>query len=180
MKKEVLRFFLLCALAFMGAPALADTATVVDNVRANLRSGKGENYRVVTSLPSGSQVEVLEVSNDYARVQTPEGKSGWVAVRLLRMNEGITASAPLPDTPTKPASKEEMQLKLEALEHQLEEERRYRDEAQAEVDRLRGGESGDARMRLLWVGLGAFVVGILLGMFLRERHYQKRLHGLRV
>lgn len=67
---------LLCCQASWGAKAY-----VADPKDIALRAGPGPQYRVVTQVPSGSELEVVK-SNDWIRVkfETPSGevKEGWV------------------------------------------------------------------------------------------------------
>lgn len=53
--------------------------------RVNMRSGPGTGYRVLDTLPRGTEAEVLEVNADgWARVMIFQtGQEGWMAERLL-------------------------------------------------------------------------------------------------
>lgn len=71
--------------------AQARTVWVNDQLYLPLRAGAGTQYRIVqNALPSGTQLEVLEVGSDYTRVRTPRGNEGWVANQYLT-NEPIAA-----------------------------------------------------------------------------------------
>ncbi|MEE9342372.1 MAG: TIGR04211 family SH3 domain-containing protein [Gammaproteobacteria bacterium] len=64
--------------------ALADTRYVSDRLEIVMRTGKGTEFRIKRSLPSGTQLEVLETTNDgYSRVITNRGSEGWVISRYL-------------------------------------------------------------------------------------------------
>ncbi len=56
---------------------------VTDEARIPLRTGKGTQYKIIRMLKSGTPVEVLSVSEGYARVRTPGGKEGWMPERFL-------------------------------------------------------------------------------------------------
>jgi uncharacterized protein YgiM (DUF1202 family) len=159
---RVFVFFLCC----WSVLAWADTATVNDGTRANLRSGKTDNYRVIRSLEPGTQVELVTVEAGYAQVKTAEGESGWLPLRLIK----IAPSTKRNQTPA-----------------QLEADNRLQ-EMQSEVARLKG-ELDQAQQRVAaavptWqpfaIGAGLFVVGVMLGMAGLQAYYRRKLNGLRI
>ena len=48
----------------------------------NLRAGPGTNHSVVTKLSKYDIVKTLEKRDDWAKVQTAEGQSGWMLEKL--------------------------------------------------------------------------------------------------
>lgn len=51
----------------------------------NLRSGPGVQYEALEVLAAGSSVKVLsKAEGDWVKVQSPEGRQGWVAGRYLK------------------------------------------------------------------------------------------------
>ena len=52
--------------------------------RLNLRAGPGKDQAVLGKLGGGTSLEVLEVAAEWARVRTPDGRSGWVHRDYLR------------------------------------------------------------------------------------------------
>lgn len=169
-----MRFFLLLALMFFSLIAAADTAVVVDNVRANLRSGKSENYRVIGVLTPSSRVEVLKVEGEYARVKNDEGLTGWVATRLLKMDQpSVTEAQPA-------ATANSCTTELEAAKLRIQEAEAQVAQAQADLEKQKAQQPGGNKNKLAWLGLIGLVVGIAIGMLLREHHYRKRLQGLRI
>ncbi|MDH0430755.1 SH3 domain-containing protein [Comamonas aquatica] len=48
----------------------------------NLRAGPGTNHGVVTKLSKYDIVKTLEKRDDWAKVQTAEGQSGWMLEKL--------------------------------------------------------------------------------------------------
>ncbi|HED52087.1 MAG TPA: TIGR04211 family SH3 domain-containing protein [Gammaproteobacteria bacterium] len=65
--------------------AMAETRYVSDRLEIQMRAGKGTQFRILRSLPSGTPLEVLEVDkqNQYSRVRAPGGVEGWVLNHLL-------------------------------------------------------------------------------------------------
>lgn len=66
--------------------AQAETRYVTDELTVTVRSGQDASYRVLQSLPSGVEVEVLSENNEsgYSQVRTPEGTEGYVLTRYLK------------------------------------------------------------------------------------------------
>lgn len=88
--------------------AAAETRYVSDRLEIQMRTGKGNQYRILRMLPSGTALEVLETDteNGYTRVRTPGGVEGWVLSRFLM--KGRAARERLAD-----AEKKLAQLELE-------------------------------------------------------------------
>ncbi len=68
---------------FIALPVLAETLYVSDQLEIQMRSGKGNKFRIIRTLPSGTRLEVLETSNGYTRARAPSGTEGWVLSRYL-------------------------------------------------------------------------------------------------
>jgi SH3 domain protein len=66
------------AAGMLSAPqANAETGWVDDQVRLNLRTGPGNQYRILTSIETGDSVEILARGDDWVQV-SKDGKQGWV------------------------------------------------------------------------------------------------------
>ena len=65
------------------ANARAETAYVTDLLRLGLHRASDTSDRAFDSLVSGTPLEVLESSVNYARVRTPDGQEGWVKAAFL-------------------------------------------------------------------------------------------------
>lgn len=72
-------------LAVASASAQARTMYVDDTLQINVRSGEGNQFRILRSgLSSGTPVELLETSESgYSRIRTQDGAEGWVITRYL-------------------------------------------------------------------------------------------------
>jgi len=95
---------LLALLVSLGASAADRVRYVNDHLIITLRSGQGDEYRVLKSLPSGTKLELLEEKGDFARVKTADGAEGWVRKWYLS------------DTPTAQLLLDDAQLKAQRLE----------------------------------------------------------------
>lgn len=165
-----MRHFILCALLLWSGLAAAESATVSDSVHANLRSGKTESHRIIRILPPQTQVEMLQVDQDYAKVRTGDGETGWLPLRLLNIQEP-SAQANLPVVPEQDV--------LTATQQELQAAHNRLSMLQSELDQERSDTRTKAIMASL-VGTVALLFGIILGIFLHEIYYRKRLNGLRI
>jgi len=73
-------FTLLLALPFA---VYAETRYVSDHLLITLRTGQGNQFQVLKSLPSGTRLEVLKDDGDYIQVRTEDGIEGWVRSQYL-------------------------------------------------------------------------------------------------
>jgi len=56
---------------------------VNDNLTITMRTGKSNQHRIIRSIDSGTKVWLLESADDYSRIKTDKGDSGWVLSRYL-------------------------------------------------------------------------------------------------
>lgn len=69
---------------FLAAPtALGATRYVTDELRINVRTGQGNEYRIIELIDSGTRLEVLTTEGEWAEVKTPGGNTGWVQAQYL-------------------------------------------------------------------------------------------------
>ncbi len=68
--------------------ALAETRYVSDHLVITLRTGKGNQYQILRSLPSGTALDILEEDGEFARVRLTAGLEGWVRTQYL-VNEPV-------------------------------------------------------------------------------------------
>ena len=114
--------------------AQARTVWVDDQLYLPLRSGAGNQYRIVqNAMPSGTALEVLETSGEYTRVRTPQGREGWVRSQYLS-NEPIAADL-LEDTRNE---LENAQQRLRELNEQLEQVTEERNRLERQENNLSG------------------------------------------
>ena len=59
-------------------PAVAEPAWVSGEVRLNLRSGAGNQFRILGVLKTGDSLQVLERSEKWTKIRTAEGEEGWI------------------------------------------------------------------------------------------------------
>jgi SH3 domain protein len=103
----------------LSAPvARAETGWVDDQVRLNLRTGPGNQYRILGSIETGDSVQILSRGDDWVQVSA-DGKQGWVPDGFLQ-----------PEPPAK--------VKLERLENETAELRTRAKQLGDDTEKLRG------------------------------------------
>jgi SH3 domain protein len=58
--------------------ASAEQAWVRGEVRLNLRSGPGNQYRILEVVKTGDSMQVLQRGEKWTMVRTPAGEEGWI------------------------------------------------------------------------------------------------------
>lgn len=73
------------ALLFSGA-ANSATLWLIDELWVNVRTGAGDQFRILKTVPSGTRMETLqdEPQNGYYNVRTEEGIEGWIPERFVQ------------------------------------------------------------------------------------------------
>lgn len=62
----------------------ADVRYVSDQLIITLRSGQGNQYQIIKTLPSGTRLELLQQTDaGYSQVRTADGTEGWVRTQYL-------------------------------------------------------------------------------------------------
>ncbi len=162
---------LCCAMGLVFAAA-ADAAWISGNVRLNLRSGPGNEYRILGSLETGDELEVLERGKRWTRIRNSEGVVGYIPGGYLEDTPPAEVRAAELSTQV-----EELTAKLSASESEAESLRTTNenlsgnDETQeAEIDRLTL-ENAELKAGARWPEwiTGAFILstGMALGAILR-------------
>ncbi len=84
MKLSIVKLFLcvICLLLFCGSVA-AETKYVREIVYVTLREAPGLKKKIITNLPSGQELEILEAGKEWTQVKIANGTSGWVLSRYV-------------------------------------------------------------------------------------------------
>jgi SH3 domain protein len=61
----------------------AATAWVKGEIRLNLRSGAGTEFKIIGAVSTGDELQVLSTTKKWTRVQTIEKKVGWIPAGYL-------------------------------------------------------------------------------------------------
>lgn len=171
------------ALALLpGAAARAEPAWVGGQVRLNVRTGPGAEYRIVGVIETGDTIEVVQRGETWSKVRTGDGKEGWIP-------GGYLSSQPPPALRV-----DELEAELARLRQQLaglEEANtrlaegtpsREQDEAvrRAELDRL-AAENRQLKAGARWpewitgatILAGGILVGAVMGSLSRRRNARR-------
>ncbi len=80
---KISRFIItLCLLSFSSI-SLATVQYVSDELVINMRSGKGNGFKIIKIVKSGTPLTILKQDSGYVLARTPEGVEGWVLKRFL-------------------------------------------------------------------------------------------------
>ncbi len=79
--RVVLAFAL--SLAITG-PALAEQAWVKDELRLNVRTGPGTQYRILGAVGTGDKMEILKRTEGWTRVRIKDIGEGWIPSGFLQ------------------------------------------------------------------------------------------------
>ncbi len=74
--------FLMC----LATPSLAERAWVKDDLRLNLRAGPGLEFQILGVIKTGDDVDVLERTPRWTRVEVGRIGNGWIPVGYLQTN----------------------------------------------------------------------------------------------
>ena len=99
-------------------PAAAEQGWIRGEVRLNLRSGPGNQYRILGVVKTGDPLQVLERRESWTMVRTGEGEDGWIPAGYL-------------DTQPPPT------MRLEELEVEVANLREVLEKAETEASTLR-------------------------------------------
>ena len=67
----------------VAVPAAAKEVWVKDEVRLNLRTGPGNQFRIIGSLVTGDSVQLVTRGEGWTRVRLGDGRDGWVPAGFL-------------------------------------------------------------------------------------------------
>jgi SH3-like domain-containing protein len=144
--------------------ALAQTVYVTDDLRIAMRSGPGDEFRVLRILVAGTELEEVERSEPWVRVSLAGGPEGWVQSRYL--SEELPARVQVPklldaqERSRQVIAKLEAELKeLESIEQEAQRLRGTTTALSAENARLTYAE----RARDMLSGAGIALAGLLVG-----------------
>jgi len=72
----------ICLMIFSSVPQ-AQTLMYVGEVKLTLRTGPGNDRKIIATMTAGQRVELLEQGSEWSKVRLPDGKDGWMLTRYL-------------------------------------------------------------------------------------------------
>ncbi len=186
--------------ALLAAPLLAETVYVTDILRLGIHQAPDTSDRAFSTLVSGTPLEVLERSSNYARVRPPDGREGWVKSAYLvdekpsrlraaeleaevgQLNEDKAGALAAREAAEKALADLQASIAADAgsataLRLKNEELAAENDNYRARMDAFRGS------VPLSWVGIAlvvALVAGFLAGLWWLDFQSRRRHGGFRV
>jgi SH3 domain protein len=155
----------------VGAAAAAETGWVSDQVRLDLRTGPGNQFRILDSVDTGESVEILSRGGGWIEVRAA-GKRGWVPDGYLRSEPPALVKLARAESETAELRTRAARLDEEATRLRSEYEQLVAKEAEerAELERLTR-DNLELRAGARWpewiAGACILLVGMALGALLR-------------
>ena len=96
MPKLRLITFTLLALSAATAVHAEEKRYVSDELNTWVRSGPGDNYRLVGTINAGEEVSVLQTndSTSYAQVRDSNGRTAWIPLKELSNEPSLRTRVP--------------------------------------------------------------------------------------
>ncbi len=81
-----MRYAVIISIYFLCIPMtiLAESRFVTEIRDIMFRTGPGNEYRITNTLKTGTQVEIISETEEWAQIRLPNGKEGWVLNRYLQ------------------------------------------------------------------------------------------------
>jgi len=164
MPMRILALIALAPFLALAVPAAAQTQYVRDELRVNMRTGPGNQYRITRVLVSGDAVTHLAENDGWVQIRAADGEEGWVPSGYV--GAATPASVSLPRAEAKLA---QAQARVEELEGRL----GSQTDAITELETLRARNLeleteniqlvGSARWKSLGIGALIAAAGVALG-----------------
>ncbi|MDW7773579.1 MAG: TIGR04211 family SH3 domain-containing protein [Desulfobulbaceae bacterium] len=104
------------ALFFCWSAVQAETLYVKPSSEIPIRSGQGTEFKILSVVPDGLMVELVEESDPWAKVRTPGGTEGWMLRRYLSSEPPLSEMVDILK-----AEKSELETKEEAVSQKFDE-----------------------------------------------------------
>jgi SH3 domain protein len=175
---------LLLILTLAGA-AGAEAAWVKDELRLNLRSGPGVQYRILGVIKTGDAVEIVERGEGWTQIRVASIGTGWIPAGYLHAEPPARVRLAQSEAQTS-----EFRDQLDLISSESEQLKRAnaelaaRDEQQrASIERL-SRENFELRAGARWpewiTGAGILCAGMILGAILRAITARRARPRLRI
>jgi SH3 domain protein len=149
-------------------PAAAEQAWVRAELRLNLRTGPGNNYRIVGAIGTGDSVTILKQTETWTQIRLAGGEEGWIpagylqpeppaTIRVTQLEEEVLELRGQLETVT--AERESLSKSNERLTGDDDQQAQQIAELTRENARLKGGQ----RWPEWLTGAGVLCVGMFLG-----------------
>jgi uncharacterized protein YgiM (DUF1202 family) len=172
--------FLVVALGSgLASSAAANTGWVKGEIRLNLRSGAGTQFKIIGGVATGDELEVLASRESWTRVKTADGKTGWIPAGYVQTEPPPTLRLASLETETGTLRSQLEEIRAEAAELRESNatltandsgQREEIESLKIENFELRAG----ARYQEWITGALILILGMLVGAFLHRRNSTRR------
>jgi len=157
----------------LALPVGAETAWVKDELRLNLRSGPGTEYRIKGAVGTGDRLEVLQRATGWTKVSSPELGEGWIPEGFLQSDApaGVRLAETVAETAEFRSQFESIRKRTQELEEANAELSDRDTTQQTQIQKLTR-ENLELRAGARWpewiTGAGILVAGMLMGAILHS------------
>ncbi|HEY5656728.1 MAG TPA: TIGR04211 family SH3 domain-containing protein [Myxococcota bacterium] len=180
------RAALLLILGLVGASgASADAAWVKDELRLNLRSGPGVQYRIIGVVKTGDAVEILERGDGWTQIRAPSLGTGWIPEGYLQPEPPAAMRLAQSEAQTSEfrGQFDVLSSEVERLKQENAELTGRDDDQRTSIERL-SRENFELRAGARWpewiTGAGILSAGMVLGAILRSISARRARPRLRI
>jgi SH3 domain protein len=155
----------------LAAGAGAETAWVKDELRLNLRTGPGTQFRIMGAVKTGDAAQVLERGDGWTKIRVASLGEGWIPEGYLQSESPARTRLARSEAQTNEFRDQVDSLtqRTEDLEQQNREISARDEKQRASIDRL-GKENFELRAGARWpewiTGAGILAAGMALGALL--------------
>lgn len=75
--------FVVLSILLGGAVGHAETSYVYGEFKTMLRTGPGTSRKIISMVPAGEQVEVIDQEDEWSEIRLSDGKEGWIPTQYL-------------------------------------------------------------------------------------------------
>jgi SH3 domain protein len=94
MQKLRLISLILLSLSAATAAHAEEKRFVSDELTTWIRSGPGDNYRLVGTVNAGDEVALLQTNGKYAQIREADGRTAWIPVDQLKSEPSLRIRVP--------------------------------------------------------------------------------------
>ena len=167
--------------AVLTGPAQAQEY-IRSEIRLNMRTGPGVEFKILKTLTSGDSVTRLESQGNWVKIRTPEGREGWLPAGYTTTE--IPARVALEEAQDRLAQAEERfeqldrDLKQQAEQlGEIQELRRHNLVLEEQIVNMR---SSFSNWRWMVAGAGLLALGLLAGRLIGRRISSRNRNRLKL
>jgi SH3 domain protein len=163
----------------------AQSAWVKDEVHLQIRSGAGNQYRIIGRIKTGDTATILKRGDGWTRIKTADAKEGWVPAGFLQPEPPARVALERLTRDTTSLREEVAKLTSEGAELRINNEELAGSDAgqRSQIDRLTR-ENYELRAGARWpewiTGAGIVLVGMSLGALLSRSAGRRRQPRIRL